>query len=58
METSGVASIMIMPDTSGRNCEHAMTQNGNVLVDVRVCAPNVGTKGSTLARDIAQDITG
>jgi hypothetical protein len=35
-----------------------MSAHKNLVVDVRVCASNVGSKGWTLARDIGEKITG
>jgi hypothetical protein len=58
--TDGTPSVFIFPPggTAGRQCQHAMTPRKNVVVDVRVCAPSVGSMGWTLARDIGQKITG
>jgi hypothetical protein len=58
--TDGTASILIFPAGGGpgRQCQHAMTPRANVVVDVRVCAPSVGSAGWTLARDIGEKITG
>jgi hypothetical protein len=58
--TEGTANVFIFPPAggAGRQCEHAMTPRKNVVVDVRVCAPSVGSMGWTLARDIGQKITG
>jgi hypothetical protein len=58
--TDGTPSVFIFPPGGGpgRQCQHAMTPRKNVVVDVRVCAPSVGSMGWTLARDIGQKITG
>ena len=56
----GTNNIIIFPPGAGpgRQCQHSMTPRKNVVVDVRVCAPSVGSMGWTLARDIGQKITG
>lgn len=58
--TDGTPSVFIFPPAGGpgRQCQHAMSPRKNVVVDVRVCAPSVGSMGWTLARDIGQKITG
>jgi hypothetical protein len=58
--TEGTGNVFIFPPAGGpgRQCEHVMTPRKNVVDDVRVCAPNVGSMGWTLARDIGQKITG
>lgn len=56
----GTTNLLFFPPTgtTGRQCEHSITPRNNVVVDVRVCAPSVGSMGWTLARDIGQQITG
>jgi serine/threonine kinase PknH len=56
----GTPSVFIFPPGGGpgRQCQHAMSPRKNVVVDVRVRAPSVGSMGWTLARDIGQKITG
>jgi hypothetical protein len=58
--TDGTPSVLIFPPSGGpgRQCQHAMTPRKNVVVDVRACAPSVGSMGWTLARDIGEKITG
>jgi serine/threonine kinase PknH len=57
--TEGITSIFITAvGGAGRQCEHSMTVRKNVVVDVRVCTPSVGSMGWTLARDIGVKITG
>lgn len=57
--TNGVATVVITPTDAGaaRSCQHAMTRHGTFVVDVRVCAPNVGDSGSALAQAISDHIT-
>ncbi|ANE83456.1 hypothetical protein A7U43_28510 (plasmid) [Mycobacterium adipatum] len=59
-EADGTAKVFIFPPggSAGRQCEHAMTPRKNVIVDVRVCKPSVGSAGWSLARNIGQKITG
>lgn len=52
--TDDVASVLITPTGSTRQCQHAMTASRNVIVDVRVCVPTTG--GST-ARDIVRELS-
>jgi len=57
--TDGMNTIVLTPPTPGsRQCERAMTSSGNVVIDVRACAVDVGTAGSATARDISQKIAG
>jgi hypothetical protein len=58
--TLGTNNVLIFPPTGtdGRQCQHAMSARKNAVVDVRVCAPSVGSMGWTLARDIGEKITG
>jgi serine/threonine kinase PknH len=58
--TLGTNNVFIFPPTGtdGRQCQHAMSARKNAVVDVRVCAPSVGSMGWTLARDIGEKITG
>ena len=58
--TLGTNNVFIFPPTGtdGRQCQHAMSARKNTVVDVRVCAPSVGSMGWTLARDIGEKITG
>ncbi|MUL78893.1 sensor domain-containing protein [Mycolicibacterium sp. CBMA 226] len=57
--TDGVNTIVLTPPAAGsRQCERAMTSSSNVVIDVRACAVNIGTTGSTIARDISQKIAG
>nr|WP_172689786.1 sensor domain-containing protein [Mycolicibacterium sp. CBMA 213] len=57
--TDGVNTIVLTPPAAGsRQCERAITSSSNVVIDVRACAVNVGTTGSTIARDIGQKIAG
>jgi hypothetical protein len=58
--TLGTNNVFIFPPTGtdGRQCQHAMSARKNTVVDVRVCAPSVGSMGWTLARDIGANITG
>jgi len=61
-DTDGTATLIIFPGDSpsgsGRSCQRGMSPRNNVIVDVRVCSPNNGSKGFTLARDIGAKITG
>jgi len=54
---TNTVSIFVPVDSGTRECQHAMSARKNVVVDVRVCAPSVGSKGWTLARDIGEKIT-
>lgn len=57
--TDGMNTITLTPPAAGsRQCERAMTSSSNVVIDVRACAVNVGTTGSTIARDMSQKIGG
>jgi hypothetical protein len=58
--TLGTNNVFIFPPTGGdgRQCQHAMSARKNLVVDVRACAPSVGSMGWTLARDIGEKITG
>lgn len=58
--TLGTNNVFIFPPAGGdgRQCQHAMSARKNAVVDVRVCAPSVGSMGWTLARDIGEGITG
>lgn len=62
--TLGTNNVFIFPPSddpdasTARQCQHAMSARKDLVVDVRVCAPNVGSMGWTLARDIGQKITG
>lgn len=37
-------------------CQHSLGARRNVVIDVRVCAPNVGSKGRDLVAKIAADL--
>ncbi|MBB5163546.1 sensor domain-containing protein [Mycobacterium sp. AZCC_0083] len=50
--------ISVPVDSGKRECQRAMSARKNLVVDVRICAANVGSKGWTLARDIGEKITG
>ncbi|WP_441958855.1 sensor domain-containing protein [Mycolicibacterium houstonense] len=59
-EGDGTATLLIWKNLqdSGNGCQRGMTPRKNVIVDVRVCSPNVGSAGYTLARDVGAKITG
>lgn len=59
-ESAGMASVLIVPSaaTTNRQCQRALTVRNNVVVDVRVCSPDLHDAGMTLARNIAQRIPG
>jgi hypothetical protein len=55
-------SIMSIPVTqadgnSTASCQHSFTAKRNVIIDVRVCAPNVGNAGRELVSKIAANLT-
>ncbi len=59
--TGDLLSVMLVPTTSqvaGQQCERDMTVRGNVVVDVRACSPTVGSAGSSIAREIADKVSG
>jgi hypothetical protein len=39
------------------SCQHAFTAKRNIVIDVRVCAPNVGDMGRQLVSQIAAKLT-
>ena len=41
---------------AGQKCERDMTVRGNVIVDVRACAPTMNSGGYNVAADIAANI--
>jgi serine/threonine-protein kinase len=50
---------MMVPTTSpvpGQQCERGMALRGNVIVDVRVCSPTVGSAGYSITRAIADKV--
>lgn len=47
-----------LPGAEGRQCQHVMSARNNVVVDVRVCAPDVGDMGLKLDQVIGENITG
>jgi hypothetical protein len=49
--------IFVPVDSGKRECQHAMSASKNVVVDVRVCASSVGSKGWTLDRAIGAKFT-
>ncbi|OBI46384.1 hypothetical protein A5707_21380 [Mycobacterium kyorinense] len=59
-ESAGIANILILPSaaTTNRQCQHALTVRNNVVVDVRVCKPNLDDAGVELARSIAERVPG
>ncbi|OLO98639.1 hypothetical protein BVU76_29795 [Mycolicibacterium porcinum] len=59
-ESDGTAMLLMWKDIqdSGNGCQRGMSPRKNVVVDVRVCSPNIGSAGYTLARDIGAKITG
>lgn len=59
-ESAGMANVLIVPSaaTTNRQCQRALTVRNNVVVDVRVCSPNLHDAGVTLARSIAQRVPG
>jgi hypothetical protein len=56
----GASSVLLspLPGAEGRLCQHVMSARNNVVVDVRVCAPNVLNMGWDLDRVIGDNITG
>lgn len=57
---NGLATVVITPTepaAAGRSCQHAMTHRGTFVIDVRICAPNVGESGTALAQAISDRIT-
>lgn len=53
--TDDVASVLITPTGgSTRQCQHAMTASRNVVIDVRVCVPALG---SNAARVLVHDMS-
>ena len=55
---SNVVSISPPPGVEGRRCQHVMSARKNVVIDVRVCAPDVRNMGLDLDRAIGDKITG
>lgn len=55
---ANVISILPLPGAEGRQCQHVMSARNNVVVDVRVCAPNVLNMGWDLDQAIGEKITG
>ncbi|GAS93182.1 serine/threonine protein kinase [Mycolicibacterium canariasense] len=54
-----IDTLMLVPTTSqvaGQQCERGMALRGNVIVDVRVCSPTVGSAGYSITRAIADKI--
>lgn len=54
-----INTLMLVPTTSqvpGQQCERGMALRGNVIVDVRVCSPTVGSAGYSITRAIADKI--
>lgn len=47
-----------LPGAEGRQCQHVMSARDNVVVDVRVCAADVGNMGLHLDQAIGENITG
>lgn len=45
-----------LPQPAG-DCDRAITTRLNVVIDVRVCAPDPATLGQTLARTLADRVT-
>jgi serine/threonine-protein kinase len=46
------------PGGGAIQCQRAITNRTNVVVDVLACSPSVGSAGWTIARDVGQKITG
>jgi len=53
-----VVLLSPLPGAEGRQCQHVMSARNNVVVDVRVCAPNVLNMGWNLDQAIGEKITG
>ncbi|QIV79773.1 sensor domain-containing protein, partial [Mycolicibacterium frederiksbergense] len=54
-----INTLMLVPTTSpvpGQQCERGMALRGNVIVDVRVCSPTVGSAGYSITRAIADKV--
>jgi hypothetical protein len=54
-----ITSIPVTPTDGniGVSCQHAFTARGNIAIDVRVCAPNVGDMGRQLVSKIAEKLS-
>jgi hypothetical protein len=61
-DTEGTTDMLILVDNwpggGAIQCQRAITNRTNVVVDVLACSPSVGSAGWTIARDIGQKITG
>jgi serine/threonine-protein kinase len=61
-DTDGTTNMLILVDNwpggGAIQCQRAITNRTNVVVDVLACSPSVGSAGWTIARDIGQKITG
>lgn len=61
-KTDGILTALIGPSAAATNrhsqCQRALTVRNNVVIDVRVCSPNLHDAGLTLARNIAQRVPG
>jgi serine/threonine-protein kinase len=61
-DTDGTTDMLILVDNwpggGAIQCQRAITNRTNVVVDVLACSPSVGSGGWTIARDIGQKITG
>lgn len=54
-----ITTVMLVPTNSptpGQQCERGMALRGNVIVDVRVCSPTVGSAGYSITRAIADKV--
>lgn len=56
VDTDGIASILIFQTDKASQCEHALALRNNVIADVRVCSPNVGSMGRDVTAQIANAI--
>jgi len=56
VDTDGIASILIIQPDKDTQCEHAQALRNNVIADVRVCSPNVGSMGRDVTALIANAI--
>lgn len=56
-ETEQIGNVLITPSAAATNrhnqCQRAMTVRNNVVIDVRVCSPNLHDGAVALARNIA-----
>ena len=57
--TDSIMSIAVTQadGSSTASCQHSFTAKRNIVIDVRVCAPNVGNAGRELVSKIAANVT-